>query len=322
MTGNTAVGRLSRLLALVPWLMQHDGVTVDAAAAHFGVTREQLEKDLWLLVVCGLPGYGPDQLVDIQFWDDGIHVIDPQVLDRPLRLTEAEATALMLAVRLLAQVPGTHDREALMTLTTKLEQALDLPGDLPVVLQSANQSVLEAVHQALQQGRALRIRYVGAAADAMTERVIHPRQMLVDVVPPALLAYCDLAGAVRTFRLDRIQHAEFIQDSEPNDSRADVDALDSSQDAGLPTTAPPQRALVALDPQVRWALDVYGMADAVPASDGRLQAHLAYWDPRWVVRLVLSLRGAAEVLEPPELRQAVVVAAHQALAGYADPAGG
>jgi predicted DNA-binding transcriptional regulator YafY len=71
----SAADRLSRLLALVPWLIAHDGVTIAECADHFGVTPEQLEVDLWLLVVCGLPGYGPDQLVDIDFWDDGrIHV--------------------------------------------------------------------------------------------------------------------------------------------------------------------------------------------------------------------------------------------------------
>ena len=88
----TAGARLTRLLALVPWLMAHDGVTIDEAALHFGVTASDLERDLWLLVVSGLPGYGPDQLVDIDFWDDGvIHVRDPQTLDRPLRLTPDEA---------------------------------------------------------------------------------------------------------------------------------------------------------------------------------------------------------------------------------------
>jgi proteasome accessory factor C len=95
------------MLSLVPWLTSHDGVTIDDAARHFDVSPEQLEKDLWLLIVCGLPGYGPDQLVDIDFWDDGrIHVIDPQTLDRPLRLGADEATSLLLGLRLLEQVPG------------------------------------------------------------------------------------------------------------------------------------------------------------------------------------------------------------------------
>jgi proteasome accessory factor C len=313
-SAQTASARLSRLLALVPWLMQHDGVSIDVAAAHFGVTSEQLEKDLWLLIVCGLPGYGPDQLVDIQFWDDGIHVIDPQVLDRPLRLTEAEATSLMLAVRLLAQIPGTHDREALITLTTKLEAALDLPGELAVVVEPTSSAVVLAVQQAMQQGSSLRIHYASAAADSITERVIHPRQFLVESAPPALLAYCELAGAMRTFRIDRIHQAQVNSDVTPVDG-------EGSESTAATLVGAQQRAQLVLDADVRWAMDVYDMENPQPTEDGRLLVDVGYWDPRWVVRLVLGLRGAAEVVSPPALRQAVVVAAQQALAGYAGHTG-
>jgi len=86
---DTAATRLSRLLALVPWLSAHDGVTIDEAAAHFDVTPEQLQNDLWLLICTGRPGHMHGDLVDIQFWDeDGrITVVDAQTLDRPLRLS-------------------------------------------------------------------------------------------------------------------------------------------------------------------------------------------------------------------------------------------
>ncbi|MDP2013172.1 MAG: WYL domain-containing protein, partial [Actinomycetota bacterium] len=120
--------RLSRLMTMVPWLVAHDGVSIKEAAEHFGISVEQCEKDLWLLVVCGLPGHGPDQLVDIQFWDDGrIHVIDPQTLDRPLRLSGDEIMSLLVALRLLLQVPGTHDRATLHKLISRLEVALGAP---------------------------------------------------------------------------------------------------------------------------------------------------------------------------------------------------
>lgn len=59
---DTAATRLSRLLALVPWLLANDGVTLAHAAEHFGVSAEQLEKDLFLLIVSGFPGMGPINL--------------------------------------------------------------------------------------------------------------------------------------------------------------------------------------------------------------------------------------------------------------------
>ena len=112
---DTAATRLSRLLALVPWLSAHEGVTIDEAAAHFDVTPDQLQNDLWLLICTGRPGHQHGDLVDIQFWDeDGrITVVDAQTLDRPLRLSPDEAASLLVALRVLAQVPGPHDRAAL-----------------------------------------------------------------------------------------------------------------------------------------------------------------------------------------------------------------
>ena len=73
----TAGARLSRLLAVVPWLAANDGVSIAEAARHFGVTEKQLSDDLWLLICTGRPGHLHGDLVDIQFWDEdgSIHVL-------------------------------------------------------------------------------------------------------------------------------------------------------------------------------------------------------------------------------------------------------
>ncbi|MEO8329891.1 MAG: hypothetical protein ABI586_07805, partial [Candidatus Nanopelagicales bacterium] len=60
-----AVSQLGRLLALIPWLVARPGVSVDDAAAEFGITPQQLRKDLQLAFVCGLPGHLPDDLIDV-----------------------------------------------------------------------------------------------------------------------------------------------------------------------------------------------------------------------------------------------------------------
>jgi proteasome accessory factor C len=104
------------MLALVPWLAEHDGVTIAEAAEHFSISEKQLEDDLWLVIMCGIPGYMPDQLIDIDFWDDGrIRVIEPLTLARPMRLSAEEAVTLLIALRLMAQVPGIAQRDAILT---------------------------------------------------------------------------------------------------------------------------------------------------------------------------------------------------------------
>ena len=57
--------RLARLLNLVPYLLARPGIAVSEAAADLGVSDRQLREDLELLWVCGLPGYGPGDLIDM-----------------------------------------------------------------------------------------------------------------------------------------------------------------------------------------------------------------------------------------------------------------
>ncbi len=120
---SAATDRLSRLLALVPWLRAHPGISLTEAAVAFGVTPRQLRDDLDLLFVCGLPGGAPGDLIDLSYSGDQITVVDPQTLDRPLRLSVDEATALIVAARALADVPGLAGREALDRALEKLEEA-------------------------------------------------------------------------------------------------------------------------------------------------------------------------------------------------------
>ena len=100
------VEQLPRLLALVPYLLARPGVRVSEAAAVFGVSEERLRKDLNLLWVCGLPGHGPGDLIDVEFEGDTITLFEPAGVTRPLRLTVDEALALVVALRALAETPG------------------------------------------------------------------------------------------------------------------------------------------------------------------------------------------------------------------------
>ena len=298
--------RLSRLMAMVPWLIAHDGVSIQDAAEHFNISVQQCEKDLWLLVVCGLPGHGPDQLVDIQFWDDGrIHVIDPQTLDRPLRLSGDEIMSLLVALRLLLQVPGSHDRATLHRVISRLELALGAPqASAGVMVESGvTSSVLEAIDAALAQHRTLRLVYAARTDDAVTDRVVHPHAVVTAEGRLYLEGYCERAEAVRTFRVDRILSAE-------------LGAADTAPSADAVTLGQTLTAQVRLTPASRWALDVYPFSAVHEAADGHFEAELAYQDLEWLSRIVLSLAGEMQVISSQEARQRVADAALAALSSY------
>ena len=306
--------RLSRLLSLVPWLQQHSGVSIADAADHFGVTSTELERDLWLVICCGLPGHGPDQLIDIQFWDDGcIHVIDPQTLERPLTLTGDEVAALLIGLRMLAQVPGDHDRGALASVTAKLEQAgYALPTDQARVIDDVPEAIRAAVNGAVSEDRALRIEYLGATRDQLTERTIDVRRVLTRDGHAYVDAWCRSAGAERTFRLDRVLSAEVL--AEPRD----LPARDAAPEPGNPIVQGDSATSVIVDftPSGRWLLDVLrgDLLEDHEDGGGRLRADVA--DPGWLIRLVLGQGGDLVVREPAALREAVRAAAEAALARY------
>lgn len=307
MSTSTSAERLSRMLSLVPWLLAHDGVSITEASAHFGITPEQLEKDLWLLIVCGLPGYGPDQLVDIDFWDDGrIHVIDAQTLDRPLRLSAEEAMSLLLGVRMLEQVPGVHDRSAIISAAAKLSEAVDLPeGDAAVAAQPrVSDEISAAIATAINLGADLSLTYASGTSDLVTERRITPQQVVLADGRAYVEAYCHLAGAQRTFRLDRIMRVSPAsggsKDIEPPSAHVNRDS-----------------AVLAISRESAWLVDVLGAEPLSVLPDGRHEVRLEYADPRWLVRLVVSRGGQIEVLSPESVRSEVADAAVAALRAYA-----
>ena len=123
-----ATDRLSRLLALVPYLVSRQGIPLAEVAAEFGITESQLVKDLELLFVCGTPGHLPDDLIEVD-WDDGrVYLGNADAIARPLRLGVDEALALLVGLRALADVPGLHDRDALQRTLLKLEAAAGESG--------------------------------------------------------------------------------------------------------------------------------------------------------------------------------------------------
>src|SRR2546423_276324 len=118
--------RLPRLLALVPYLIARPGIAIDEAAEDLGVTPRQLRKDLELLWMCGLPGYGPGDLIDLSMDGDTVTVQFDAGMRRPLRLTGAEATALLVALRALVDTPGMVDADAVRRAVAKIEAAAGL----------------------------------------------------------------------------------------------------------------------------------------------------------------------------------------------------
>ncbi len=315
----SATERLSRLLAMVPWLLSHQGVPLDEAAAEFGVDQRQLVKDLELLFVCGLPGHLPDDLIEAD-WEDGfVYVGNADAISRPLRLGVDEALALIVGLRTLLDVPGIGDREAVSRALAKLEAAAGAAGSpagsVNVDLgRSADASVLAACEDAVRRHRRLHLRYLVPHRDETTERDVDPMRVLHVDGRWYLEGWCHRAEGVRLFRLDRVVSAGVLD----IDGTPPASARGRDLDGDLFAPGPDDH-VVTLDlrPAARWVVDYYPVDRVVEDGVGGLRVTLRTGDLAWLRQLVLRLAGTGHVVDPPELAADVRRVAREALAGYA-----
>lgn len=313
MSGNEE--RLPRLLALVPYLQAHQGIPAAEAAADFGITEEQLRRDLRLLWMCGLPGHGPGDLIDLSFDGDTVSVIFDAGMSRPLRLTAEEALALVVALRTLAETPGLADGDAVQRALAKVEAAAGgAVDDTTVTIElDHTERLLPVLHRAVNDGRALQLRYYTATRDETTERTVDPLRVFEMDGRHYLEAWCRSAEGVRVFRVDRIEHLEQL--TEPSRPPADVQLRDLAEGVYQPASEH-LLAVLRLSPPYFWVADYYATEDAIEI-DGLLQVSLRVADPAWVRSLVLGSAGQVEVLSPGWLAESIRSDATAALAAYA-----
>ncbi|WBB81101.1 YafY family protein [Micromonospora sp. WMMD882] len=317
-TGSRAsADRLARLLNLVPYLLARPGIEIAEAAGDLGVSERQLREDLELLWVCGLPGYGPGDLIDMAFDGDRVTITYDAGIDRPLRLTPDEALALVVALRMLAETPGVANRDAVERALAKIESAGgDLVGAPVAVRLPGDTQRLEALRAKVEGGRALRVTYYTAARDETTERTIDPLRMLSVGGRAYVEAWCRRAEAVRMFRADRIDAVTELD--EPATAPPQARSSDLTGGVFRPT---PDLPLITLriGRGERWITEYYPCERIEPGEGDRWLVSLRVTDLGWARRFVLGLGPDVTVLAPAELVEQVRAQAVAALDAYAAP---
>jgi len=307
--------RLARLLNMVPYFQANPGISAAEAAADLGVTTKQLMDDLNQLWMCGLPGYGPGDLIDLSFSEDSIEVTFSAGMDRPLRLTSPEATALLVALRALVEVPGMVDPEAARSAIAKIESAAGAAGHatMPAAAAAAESPSAAAVRDAVRRRRALEIQYYSASRDTSSHRVIDPIRIVLVGDQSYLEAWCRAAEGVRLFRFDRIDEARVLDEPSAPPPPAVQEGPHTSlfdADPSLPA------ATLRVAPEASWMFDYYPMRVLAELPDGSCEAAMTYASEEWMARLVLGFGSSVQVLAPQSLAGRVCRGAAAALQAY------
>lgn len=286
--------RLRRMLALVPWILAHPGSTIPELAQRFEVDERELQADLELLPLCGLPPYTADRLVDVWVADDGaVSIRLAEYFERPLRLTAGEGVALLTAGRALLAVPGSDQTGPLATALTKLEELLGVDSS-GLTVDVGAVSHLKQLTQSVTDHERLEIEYYSFARDEMTTRVVEPDRVFHAFGAWYLAAYCHRAEADRLFRIDRVrairptgQHFEAA--SRKADELGDLVYRPAPDDL---------RARLRLDADAAWVVDTLPVESVARRRDGRYDIVLAVSGPAFLERLLLQLGPQAQVLGP------------------------
>lgn len=307
MTSPRTAKRLNRILAMLPWVIANAGASVDEVCERFGYTRRELAGDLDLVFVCGLPGYGPGDLMVAYIDDDEVVVELADYFANPVRLTPPEALSLLAAG--MALVSTGQAPPALSSAVEKLQRVVLGEDQEALVVDLAEPPLVGELRQAATSGSVVDIVYTALASGQTTERAIEPWVVFTTLGNWYVRGWCRLAGAERVFRIDRIRDLTVLDEAfEPPE-------ISPEPEIGYTPGAEDVRAVIRLDRQARWVADYYPVETVADDAAG-LTVRFSASDPSVVARLLLRLGRSAELLEGVEVRTALADLRARLLARY------
>jgi predicted DNA-binding transcriptional regulator YafY len=320
--------RLARLLSVASILYSKGstdaGVPVTEIARLTGMTTRTVYRDIRAL---------EDELdVPVFQAGRGRYGIDRKFFLPPLRLSVPEAIVLFLASRLIARWSDQYDA-AVVSAFTKLADALPQPIARHVTAtmlafgehdpDEPFSRTFSAVARGWAEGRVVEIDYDPGSGPGKRTRV-HPYFLEPDAALRSvyLIGYDEPADAMRTYKVERIRSATLTQDRyeipdnfDPDRWLANSWGIWSSE--GTPTVRVRLRFDAEVAHRVREAI-WHRSQVLTELPDGGVELAVTVAGIVEIRPWVLSWGDGVEVLEPPELRDAVASAVRAAAARYGD----
>ena len=292
--------RTARLLDLVPYINSHQGISLKELANVFNVTQAQMTNDLTTLWMCGLPGYTPLELMDLDFESGFVTIHNAETLSKPRSLTFDEGVALVLGLDLLRSTIS-KDRadllEKIYNLSLRLSELIKLPSALSAA-SVVNLDVATAILEAIKSRSGLEIVYHSLYRDETSVRIILPIEIIESDGQRYLSSYCHTSTDFRQFRIDRIQSAKLqkVPQEIPKTS---------SQASGHMST------IKVLTP-TREIAERFKQSGLSKNSEFVCESYSL----QWVERSIMASGSSVCLLAPPEIRKSISSMAQSMLDRY------
>jgi proteasome accessory factor C len=280
---------------VLPYAIRHPGVGIDELARKFDMDESDLIEDLNLVFMCGLPGYGPGDLIDVDVQGDRVYVRMADYFASPLRLTPAEGLALYAGGRALAELPEMAEAASLKSALEKLARALGVRaegGGIAIELDAVEH--LDTLKAGLEERRQVKIEYYSASQLEVTERILDPWTLIGVRGHWYIIGYDHLRSDERIFRVDRIKSASLEGPAEPPPDDFDPDAY---KDAFRPRSDQ-DVVTIEISPETRWFEEYYPTTSAKSLPDGwrRLELHSA--SDLWAAGVLVGLGADVRNVTP------------------------
>jgi proteasome accessory factor C len=281
--------RLTRILAVLPWIIAHDGADLNDVVQRFGYQdSSDLIKDLHLVFATGLPGYGPGDLIDVDIFNDEVFVDAADYFSQPVRLTPAEALGLLASGMTL--VEAGQAPPALISAVDKITGAIGGEASDAIHFDVPTPDNVSAIREAIDRNHVVRIGYVGLASNVRTQRDVEGWGVTFSLGNWYLMGYCRLAEDERVFRIDRIDAV-----SELDETYAAPESLSLGRIGYQPSESDSHVAFTVA-PSSGWVAEYYPV-DSTELEDGSLRIRMSVADPMVAARLLIQLGTEASDTE-------------------------
>ena len=292
--------RTARLLDLVPYISSHQGISLAELAKVFNVDQGQMTSDLTTLWMCGLPGYTPLELMDLNFESGFVTIHNAETLSKPRSITFDEGVALVLGLDLLRSAisPERVDLlERIDLLSQRLAGLINLPSALSAT-SVVNQDVSGAITAALKSRMGLEISYHSLYRDELSTRSIFPIEIVKTDSHLYLSSYCHTASDFRQFRIDRIQTAtvQAVQQEIPKSP-----IQQSSHTCTVKVLTP-----------TREVAERFKQSELHVNTEFNCQTY----STQWIERSIMASGRAVCLQSPPDIRKSIAVMAQTMLDRY------
>ncbi|MGP6173212.1 helix-turn-helix transcriptional regulator [Corynebacterium sp. A21] len=315
---------LVRMLNLLPYFQSHPNRTIMEAARDLGRQPNEIKDDLNRLWCCGLPGHGPGDLVDLEADYQQVTIMDNQGMDKPLRLTQTEAGALLLTLESLENTPGLFNQEAVVSAAAKIRGIMG--AETTAVFDSIGEDreeesqTLVLIRDAMQSGNQITFDYFSASRDSRSRRTVSPAHLFTHEGETYLTAWdsaADHHGAHRIFRVDRMRKLEISPEvSQPHARKLEFNAADPFNFAEVEL-----QAELLIRPDATWLADYYPIELGESTDSGMVRATMTVGSVEWFLRFAMGQSDRVSLSGPENLRAVLLQRVESAVTAYDQPAG-